>query len=47
MRFAVRELMHNEVKNRSKAAVMVTHDERVLDLADRVLRLENGKLIDK
>ena len=41
------KLIRNEVKNRSKAAVMVTHDERVLDLADRVLRLENGKLIDK
>ena len=27
-----------------QAAVMVTHDERVLDLADRVYRLENGRL---
>lgn len=39
------ELIRAEVKKRRKAAVMVTHDERVLDLADRVLRLENHQLI--
>lgn len=33
-----------EVKKYNKAAVMVTHDERVQDLADRVYRLENGRL---
>lgn len=39
------ELIRAEVKKRRKAAVMVTHDGRVLDLADRVLRLENHQLI--
>lgn len=38
------EMIRLEVKKREKAAVMVTHDERVLDLADRVYRLENGRL---
>ena len=38
------EMIRLEVKKREKAAVMVTHDERVLDLADRVYRLENGTL---
>ena len=36
------EMIQMEVKKHNKAAVMVTHDERVLDLADRVYHLENG-----
>ena len=38
------EMIRLEVKKHDKAAVMVTHDERVLDLADRVCRLGNGIL---
>lgn len=38
------EMIQMEVHNRKKAAVMVTHDERVLDLADTVYRMEDGKL---
>lgn len=34
-----------EVKKRNKAAVMVTHDERVLDLVDAVYRLDQGVLV--
>ncbi len=40
------EMIRNAVKKRGKAAVIVTHDERILDLMDRIYRLENGKLID-
>lgn len=39
------EMIRHQVKKEQKAAVMVTHDERVLDLVDRVYRLENNKLI--
>ncbi len=39
------EMIRMEVKKQGKAAVMVTHDERVLDLVDCVYRLEGGKLI--
>ncbi len=39
------EMIRMEVKKYGKAAVMVTHDERVLDLVDCVYRLEKGKLI--
>lgn len=39
------EMIRMEVKKHGKAAVMVTHDERVLDLVDRVYRLEKGKLV--
>ncbi|MGO4110352.1 ABC transporter ATP-binding protein [Paenibacillus sp. YAF4_2] len=34
----------NEVKLRRKAAIMVTHDERMLEYCDRVYRMEDGKL---
>ena len=34
-----------EVKKHEKAAIMVTHDERVLDLVDRVYRLDGGRLV--
>ena len=40
------EMIRLEVKKHHKSAVMVTHDERVLDLADRVYRLENGRLAE-
>lgn len=38
------ELIKKEVKKHNKAAIMVTHDERVLDLVDVVYRLENREL---
>ncbi len=38
------ELIKKEVKKHNKAAIMVTHDERVLDLVDKVYRLENAQL---
>lgn len=37
-------LIAQEVKARSKAAVMVTHDERLLGYCDKVYRMEDGKL---
>lgn len=41
------KLIADIVKSRNKAAIMVTHDERVLDLADRVFMLKDGKLINQ
>ncbi|NOV03923.1 ABC transporter ATP-binding protein, partial [Paenibacillus planticolens] len=40
-------MIAKQVKDQRKSAVMVTHDDRVLALCDRVLFLENGKLIHK
>lgn len=37
-------LISQEVKSRKKAAVMVTHDERMLSYCDKVYRMEDGKL---
>ncbi|REE78664.1 putative ABC transport system ATP-binding protein [Paenibacillus taihuensis] len=40
-------MIAREAKERGKSAIMVTHDERVLSLCDRVLYLEHGSLIEK
>lgn len=39
-------LIAKEVKARNKAAVMVTHDERMLPYCDRVYRIEDGRLTE-
>lgn len=36
----LRELAHKE----NRAVVIVTHDERVLSIADRLLRVEDGRV---
>ncbi|SDL84730.1 ABC transporter ATP-binding protein [Sediminibacillus halophilus] len=41
------KMLRKEVKNRQKSAVMVTHDERMLDLCDRVLYLEDGMMYEE
>lgn len=38
------EMIQMEVHKRNKAAIMVTHDERVLDLVDKIYRMEDGQL---
>lgn len=40
-------LIARQVKSEGKSAVLVTHDDRMLPLCDRVLRLENGRLVEK
>lgn len=40
-------LIAKEVKARNKAAVMVTHDERMLSYCDRVYRIEDGILTEE
>ena len=37
-------LIAHEVKSRGKAAIMVTHDERLLSYCDKVYRMEDGRL---
>lgn len=40
-------LIAKEVKARHKAAIMVTHDERMLSYCDRVYRMEDGILTEE
>lgn len=42
--FEVVQLIAKEVKERNKAAIMVTHDERMLQYCDKVYRMEDGIL---
>ena len=39
------ELIHEMVK-RGKAAIIASHDPRVEEFADRILRMEDGRLKD-
>lgn len=39
------EMMKREVKENQKAAIMITHDEKILDVCDRILTLRDGKLV--
>jgi putative ABC transport system ATP-binding protein len=41
------EMIAHEVKTRNKAAIMVTHDERMLYVCDRVLYMEDGQIFEK
>jgi putative ABC transport system ATP-binding protein len=38
------ELLRDEIDRRGVAAIMVTHDERVVDLGDRIVRIVDGRL---
>lgn len=38
------EMLANEVHERDKAGILVTHDERLIDLCDRVVRIADGTL---
>ncbi|MBT2671445.1 ABC transporter ATP-binding protein [Streptomyces sp. ISL-14] len=40
------EMLAHEVKSRNKAAIMVTHDERMLDLCDRVVNITDGRVFE-
>ena len=40
----VMELMSRLARERNRAVVIVTHDNRILDYADRVIHIEDGKI---
>ena len=39
------ELLKNLAREQSSAVLIVTHDPRILDVADRLLKMEDGRLI--
>jgi putative ABC transport system ATP-binding protein len=42
----VMEMMSDLAHTRGRAVVIVTHDARVLDFADRIVRIEDGVIVD-
>jgi putative ABC transport system ATP-binding protein len=38
------EIMHKLAKQQGSAIVLVTHDNRILDVADRLIHMEDGRL---
>lgn len=43
----IAELLQKETKENHSAAIMVTHDERILDVVDHVYRLKDGQLFQE
>lgn len=42
------EMLAAEVHERERAAILVTHDERLIDACDRVIRIQDGRIaVDK
>jgi putative ABC transport system ATP-binding protein len=37
-------LIRDEMKSRNKAAIIVTHDDRITHYADRVVRIVDGRI---
>jgi putative ABC transport system ATP-binding protein len=40
------QLIHSEMKRRSTAAIVVTHDDRITRYADRTVHMSDGALVD-
>jgi len=45
--YQVVEMIRKEVKKYQKAGIIVTHDERVLNLVDKIYDLKAGQLVDR
>jgi putative ABC transport system ATP-binding protein len=41
------ELMQRLAKDRGMTVVMVTHDTRILDIADRIVEMEDGRILEE
>jgi putative ABC transport system ATP-binding protein len=39
------DLLHNLARRQGSAILMVTHDNRILDIADRILEMEDGRIV--
>jgi putative ABC transport system ATP-binding protein len=41
------DLLHRLAKRQGSAILMVTHDSRILDIADRILDMEDGRIVNE
>ena len=44
--YAIMELLHATVRAPGRALVVVTHDPRIEGFADRIVRMEDGRIVD-
>jgi putative ABC transport system ATP-binding protein len=40
------DLLHDLAKRRGSSILMVTHDNRILDVADRIVEMEDGRIVN-
>ena len=40
------EMIKERIKSEEMVGIMITHDERLFDYADRVVKLEDGKILN-
>ncbi|MEJ7484307.1 hemin ABC transporter ATP-binding protein, partial [Staphylococcus hominis] len=40
------EMIRERIKSEQMVGIMITHDERLFDYADRVVKLEDGKILN-
>lgn len=40
------ELMHSIAASRAMTILMVTHDNRILDIADRIIEMDDGRIVE-
>jgi len=45
--FGIIKLLHEYAKNKRACVIVASHDLRIMELADRVFRLEDGKIVCK
>jgi putative ABC transport system ATP-binding protein len=43
---SVMNVLRDVAKSRDRALIVVTHDPRIFDFADRLARMDDGKIID-
>ena len=43
----IMELLRSIVRDRKKTLIIVSHDPRIMPFADRIVRLEDGRIINK
>ena len=41
------ELLRSSVREGGLACMVVTHDTRLVDIADRVMRIEDGRIVEE
>jgi putative ABC transport system ATP-binding protein len=45
-RHIMMELLRNKTKSSDRAIIVVTHDSRILEFADRVARMDDGRIVE-